>query len=471
MLKKNVTLILLLSSIVIVGCSSAILKTSEPAKNISSDSDDQYRVGSVYYLPKALIPISIKAIDTSGSGGGGNSSSNNSSAQVTNNIIVNGRNIKNEPEIKPDKNTNQDKIKKFEYTVRLGDLKYIPDTNHAYFLEHNENVLFDDNITIEVGENQLLTSAQAVAKDQTGEVLIKLADLAGTIAKMTTGVPSAPKSQMWSAPIDRNKVMADKGPIYICVLPDIKNIDTILDPTNLAAPDDTTINFSISKLNTSLAEAHLPIQIKASPLVKLENKPQSYPALKDNGFEIGEFFNWDGCYKSNSCISKGVLVRSPIPYFITVDVTKNTGDSRFYRIASDDEIKNKTIQKFIDPQECLNQFEVKETRQTFLAMAPNDGPITNVDVSRASFVTKTTKLSIVNGMLRKIEMEKPSQLMGFIKIPVDMAKAVAEIPGSILSFQIKNTQDEASFYKAQTDLLTQMQALKDKQDSKNSTSQ
>lgn len=63
-------------------------------------------------------------------------------------------------------------------------------------------------------------------------------------------------------------------------------------------------------------------------------------------------------------------------------------------------------------------------------------------------------MTIANGMLRKINIDQPSQFLGFISIPVDMVKAIAAIPGSILSMKIQNTQDQASLYKAQTDLLT-----------------
>lgn len=105
-----------------------------------------------------------------------------------------------------------------------------------------------------------------------------------------------------------------------------------------------------------------------------------------------------------------------------------------------------------------------------MGMAPMRGPITSVDVSRASFITKKTTLTIANGILRNINIDQPSQFLGFISIPVDMVKAIAAIPSSKLSMKIQNTQDQASLYKAQTDLLTQLQALQKMQDSKATTS-
>ncbi len=454
---KKVNIILAVSSAAIVGCSSAILQTSSiPERIISSDSSDQDRVGSIYYLPKALIPISIKL---KGAGGDSKPNGNNASAQVTNNITINGTKTTDNSAKNNNKGTKAEK-KEFQYTFSFGDLKYIPDTNAAYFLEHNDNIFFDDNITIEVGNNQLLKSVDSVATDQTGEVLIKLTELAATVAKMSVGVPTPTKKEFLTESEGDEEQLH-----YVCTLPEITSLDTILDPGISEARV-----YNAKAVNNSLAALHLPINITVSPPVNVykneTDEEQPYPKLTDQnkGFSARDLLEWDGCTSFHNCISKGVLVRSPVPYFITVDVTKNINQDRFYRIASSEEIEDNTIDMVKDPKECLSKFEVKETSQTFLVMAPNDGPITSVDVSRASFVSKTTKLGITNGMLQKIEMEKPSQALGFIRIPVDMAKAVAEIPGSILSFQIKNTQDEASFYKEQINLLTQMEELKKKQE-------
>lgn len=48
-----------------------------------------------------------------------------------------------------------------------------------------------------------------------------------------------------------------------------------------------------------------------------------------------------------------------------------------------------------DVEKCLSKFELNENTQMAMVMAPN----APVDVSRASFITKKTTLTIANGML------------------------------------------------------------------------
>ncbi|MGZ4967999.1 MAG: hypothetical protein ACXV8O_00155 [Methylobacter sp.] len=489
MLKKNVNMILVVSSVAIAGCSSAILKTSSIPREVpNAKSEDINRVGSIYFLPKALIPINIKFNDKS-DGGGDTKPSATSSAQVNNTITINGENSK----VATDKKANKCEDKKpiFDFKINLGDMKYFPDTTQAYFLEHNENWLFDDNITIEVGENQLLQTIDSSAKDETGPAMVKIADLAGTAAKMATPLsPLTLRQGEFKALIGKlpKKAKPQQAEAltkikYVCTIPDSKK--NVGDVWFDLGQKNTFDELSVKDINQRLFDAHLPIEIAAKPLVKnedidrLQNLPNLNKTTPNNDFIAPDLTN-DGCDSWHGCISKGVLVRSPIPYLITVTVKKDIDDSnretykngyftsRFYKEYDSSKDDSKNIVD--DVKTCLSEFYVNENTQMAMVMAPNDGPITSVDDSRASFVTKKTTLTIANGMLKKINVDQPSQFLGFISIPVDMAKAIAAIPGSILSMKIQNTQDQASLYKAQVDLLTQLQALQKMQDPKATTS-
>lgn len=432
--------------IVLIGCSTAIIKTSELPTDFSKYNG---RIGSVYYLPRALIPISIKLKNSTGSNNSAKPGTANTTPQISNTITINN---KAEPTPKP----SGKETPKRQYTVEIGTIRYVPDIKHPYFLEYNPSIFSDDNTTIEVGENQLLKTIDATSKDESGNTLVTLVQIAAEAAKLASGIPSFPSDLNEEGQSIEDQPGEHPKKKYFCTPPE----DLV---TNIYASDD-----SISALNEKLKKAHLPMKFE---LFKPESHGVTTPPGGKQSDKVDFIANWwhglnDGCKSDKSdddiCVTKGVLVRSPLPYTLRVITTTDTADKteegRFFREAKAGE---KAVNTF---QECINKANVEESEQDFFLMPPDGGPITSVDISRTPFVTQKTNVAIVDGMLRKITLDKPSEALGAVQIPLNIVKAVAAIPGSILSVQLKNTQDQASLYKAQADLLTQqMQLLKERQ--------
>src|SRR5262249_17499160 len=93
-----------------------------------------------------------------------------------------------------------------------------------------------------------------------------------------------------------------------------------------------------------------------------------------------------------------------------------------------------------------------------------------VDNSRGVFVTKRVDFAVVDGVLTGIEVDKPSEVLAVLQLPVDILKAIASIPGEILSVKVKQLSDEkgltaaqSELLKAQIELIKQRQALSDAQ--------
>ncbi len=89
-----------------------------------------------------------------------------------------------------------------------------------------------------------------------------------------------------------------------------------------------------------------------------------------------------------------------------------------------------------------------------------------VDTSRGALVKKRVDLVINDGVLTGIEIDKPSELLAGISVPVEILKTIASIPGEILSLRIKGmeaqksmTQTEAEIIKQQIEVIRQRQAL------------
>jgi hypothetical protein len=63
---------------------------------------------------------------------------------------------------------------------------------------------------------------------------------------------------------------------------------------------------------------------------------------------------------------------------------------------------------------------------------PNASPIFSVGVDRSAFVTrKTTLLAFDAGVLRDITIEKPSEVLSFVEIPLRVAQVVVAVPAEI----------------------------------------
>jgi hypothetical protein len=73
--------------------------------------------------------------------------------------------------------------------------------------------------------------------------------------------------------------------------------------------------------------------------------------------------------------------------------------------------------------------------RTMVFNLPNGGPIFAPDVTRALFVRKDTVLNFAQGRLAHYQISKPSEALGFVMIPYNLAQEIIKIPTEI--FQVK----------------------------------
>jgi hypothetical protein len=102
-----------------------------------------------------------------------------------------------------------------------------------------------------------------------------------------------------------------------------------------------------------------------------------------------------------------------------------------------------------------NYFE----RSEILYIPNRHSPILSLDIRRAAFVTKTHTLTFSNGVLISSAMTKPSEVLGFMSIPLDVAKAIVAVPGSIVKFRIDTTTQSKELVKAQKNLVEAQKEL------------
>jgi hypothetical protein len=86
-------------------------------------------------------------------------------------------------------------------------------------------------------------------------------------------------------------------------------------------------------------------------------------------------------------------------------------------------------------------------------LVPDTGFVGGYDVTRAACVQKVSKLTLNKGMLTKLDVDKPSEVVGCLSIPLEVLKKLLEVPKSLFTSEQAQIKAEADLLKAQTDLL------------------
>lgn len=382
-MKKIILVSILLLSI--SACTTPILRTTKFPNSIftptsdsvppSSSSTAPARIGVPYYLPRALIPITITLAK--------------STPPADN---------KSTPTADTPTSSTAVSQKIGQYEVTIGAPLLIPDTSRPpFFLEYNAEGATEDEITIGVGANQLLQTMKATSIDKSGEAIVKLAEI-GIRAAELFGLRAGGDSCTELEPV---KVFA------------------YLDPSSTR---NDTSPFSLSALNDLLKLNYVPMEFNVVP-----QREKEKIAVKESGSseppndELGEIISENR--------TTGILFRTSEPYVLTLSFGPN--------------IHKKAGSWCVIP----------EIHQT-MVMAPNKGKMYAVDVNRGALITKKTDLTIVDGMLTKIEVTKPSSLVGVISIPLDILKLALSVPAELLTLRVKRIQDERDITQAQAEKLT-----------------
>lgn len=134
----------------------------------------------------------------------------------------------------------------------------------------------------------------------------------------------------------------------------------------------------------------------------------------------------DDLGRSRPRCSEGACFRPALPYRVTIDLEDSTSRASYSAIVA----------------------------------LPNEAPIVSIDLNRHAFVRANTQVEFDRGMLKWVDLQKPSEALGFVSVPVDMAKMIAKIPASILDFKFTHVQREADIANQSDRLIeSQMQLL------------
>jgi hypothetical protein len=84
---------------------------------------------------------------------------------------------------------------------------------------------------------------------------------------------------------------------------------------------------------------------------------------------------------------------------------------------------------------------------------PNLSPIFGVGVERALFAQRKTTLTFDSGVLTGVSIDKKSELLGFVSIPLVLAQAIVDVPTRIVQLRISDANKRAELIDAQGQLI------------------
>jgi hypothetical protein len=105
------------------------------------------------------------------------------------------------------------------------------------------------------------------------------------------------------------------------------------------------------------------------------------------------------------------------------------------------------------------------------AVVPDSSVSYVLPIEASGFTTVKTELAFKDGMPVTLGYDKPSRLVAVSRIPINILKAILEVPGSILKLRVDYSSQEAALIKSRSSeedarlaLLKAQQALKDEQE-------
>lgn len=258
------------------------------------------------------------------------------------------------------------------YSIQYVKTSYVPDENELQSLKYHESASSDDKIIIHITKEGLLRSIESDTEDQSGKILIKLAE----IAKEAVKASAAPRG--------------------------IAGAPTVVYDVDFYPADIQQVNENLAKIT----QGQLQIQLRPSSV-----------ATKASTI-------------SSENISEGVCFRALRSYEL-ISFKRDQGS---------------------------NDYVVTEQRTIFL---PDGSPRLCTPITRAAFVKKVTKLTFDNGVLTDVELNKPSQTLAFIDIPLAVVKAILALPTELIQLKIDYSNKDKALLDAQKGELEARQALLD----------
>lgn len=269
--------------------------------------------------------------------------------------------------------------------------RIVPDLRHHFVINPKLDVRSSDELNVEVSPDGLLSRVCGEAKDESHDIATSLAGLVSLLVSAPARL-GAPTRGAPGKAVDAMEARL------------VSSLE--FDPTD---PQD------FSRVQRELRERGVDLTIRR----------QSDCPVATSGA---------GCCTTCTSGQPGVYYRLPVPYRMQLNPGGTARTIAFAGATVGTRVSAEGLEGPVD--------------QTFLM--PNEAICKYVPVTRASFVTKKTYLEFDHGMLTRATTNKPSELLAFVKIPVDVATTILGIPSELLKIRIEQNNKQSELIKSQT---------------------
>jgi hypothetical protein len=376
--------------------------------------------------------------------------------------------------------------KRYEYTVSMTEV-IEPDPDALFLLHPAESAFADDTFNIKV-EKGLLQSINSTNVDQTGNFILKVAELGMEAFKLASG-GLLPGGDVGTK--RQGEQVDDVAPDYPPVL------DLIFNPLN---PEER------KKANRELARARLEFGIVTNTSRSANKQLPDY--LKKEGEKVsGVFYRPAFPYQAEIRTAQGSLtakalrtalanqlkeqtqsLQSESNLLVTLgwgEKAKELVDVRWKALdyqagviqlaAEKDQDKDKENkdkedkdkedkgEKPASPQPEKGETPADSPASDAKQLAgviqktlflPNEAPVLGYDLRRAALVTKGSSLIFQNGSLVEVGVSKPSEALEGVKIPLTIVKSIVALPTDLIQLKINLANSNNNLINAQAGQFT-----------------
>lgn len=276
------------------------------------------------------------------------------------------------------------------YTAKLELLAPQGDPNARFVANPTHNPMRDDTTKLVVTADGLLSSANVVAADRTGDIIVEIAGALGSVLSPGRGLMTMsvrPREQL-----DCNKA---------------KKMIAIFDPAARSYVD----------VNSQLSNADYPLQLERQEAV--DATPVSAAAGRTDA----------------------IFYRSPVPVRIRISECISKVDSA-KKDTADEATDEEAIVKNVIAKECTAIEEV-------LLSVPQAGPISYIPQRSSAFVKTVNDVQFENGMIKSWSADRPSEVLEIVRLPVRILTALISVPATMLQLRVNHDSQAKSLAETQ----------------------
>ena len=278
----------------------------------------------------------------------------------------------------------------YEYAAKLELLPLTADVQYGFVANIAHNVLRDDTMKLGVTTDGLLTSANVVADDKTGSILV---ELASAIASGRSGSLAMAGNTRNAKPPACERV---KSKFVYSFDPVTKSKD----------------------VSDRMQKAGYPFVIATSG----EKRSYGADGEKCSHEKDGEKCSdqvWKSLNNLNEQYKGSLFYRSPHPYTLHL----------------------RQCNKPTMPCEIEKEDEANETESVPIDAVtfnlPQAGPISYIPMNSRAFVKTVDDVVFENGMLKSWDATRPSEVLEIVRLPVSILKAVVSVPAEIVKLRVE----------------------------------